>query len=55
MGDAEVIKMSPTYPVLRGLSEGLFTGSRAPARQAGFLYVMIVVYSVFLKDPSFSG
>lgn len=55
MGDAEVIKMSPTHPVLRGLSEGLFTGSRAPARQAGFLYVMIVVYSVFLKDPSFSG
>lgn len=55
LGDADVIKMSPTHPVLRGLSVGLFMGSRAPARQAGFLYVTIVAYSVFPKDPSFSG
>ena len=55
IGGCRGYKNEPQIPCPRGLPEGLFMGSRAPAHQAVFLYVMIVAYNAFPKDPSSSG
>ena len=55
IGGCRGYKNEPHIPCPLGLPEGLFMGSRAPAQQAVFLFVMIVAYNAFPKDPSSSG